>query len=285
MYGGWSLLQARAWRDIYILSIPSFQWILVNATGQNDENSKALGHAGMSCHLYRGRQMVTLGGSWNNGRDVANDLSCSSTYPSIRVLDTTDITWADQWTNTSRPYEVPQAVYQTIGGKFVSPYIPACESLLTLSSAKGGATMRQPSGGFNDSLAAVFSQTIPISSSTATGVPPSSSPTSNASSTRPIGAIVGGVIGGLAAIAAAIGAIFWLRAWRRRKAPEPVSWEKPELSGSTGVHQLEDQPGMYGHKGLGDPLQADLLQDRTSHEQRPTVVYELGAEHRPSQLP
>ncbi len=120
MYGGWTLFQARTWQDLYILSLPSFQWILVNSTGHSDDSLHAVGHAGMTCHLYEGRQMVTLGGTWNLERNPLNNVSCNSDYPSIRVLDTTDITWADRWSNTSKPYQVPQIVYQKIGGRYAS---------------------------------------------------------------------------------------------------------------------------------------------------------------------
>ncbi|KAI9860565.1 MAG: hypothetical protein M1830_006229, partial [Pleopsidium flavum] len=116
MYGGWTILQNRGWQDIYILSVPSFQWILVDATGQNQNGPEAIGHSDMSCHVYQGRQMIVLGGAWNRGSDEIKDVSCNAAYPSVRALDTTNITWALQWTHTSEPYQVPKAVYKRIGG-------------------------------------------------------------------------------------------------------------------------------------------------------------------------
>lgn len=69
--------------------------------------------------------MVSLGGRWNLESNPLNNVSCNSAYPSIRVLDTTDITWADHWSNTSGPYQVPEVVYQRIGGRYASYF---CDS-------------------------------------------------------------------------------------------------------------------------------------------------------------
>lgn len=100
------------------------------------------------------------------------------------------------------------------------------------TSDKGAATMKQPSGGFNESLAPVFSTVVPRY--TRNNLPRNT--TNPPASTSHTGAIAGGVIGGLAALALLLTAIlFYLRRLRKRRARQqggiPVipEWEKAEL--------------------------------------------------------
>jgi hypothetical protein len=118
LYGGWSLLDGRGWQDIYVLSVPSFQWILVNASGHADAKGQEIGHGNMRCHLHGERNMVVVGGTWNQANHEVNDVACNPSYPSVRALDTSSMTWYKTWPGASNAkYEVPQAVYNVIGGK------------------------------------------------------------------------------------------------------------------------------------------------------------------------
>lgn len=236
MYGGWSVTKGRTFQSIYILSVPSFQWIRVNGTGDDDDPASAVGHSHMTCHLYQERQMIVLGGRWMRGGNTLNEASCNVAYPSVRVLDTSDLLWNANWSGKARPYEVPQVVYTRIGGKYVLSRLRQYESWLMHNSATGGATARQPQGGFNDSLNLVFAQTVPSSAPVTSITPNANNGTTNttsaSSSSTPAGAIAGGVVGGVVAIAGAVALVFWLRRRQRRSRLEQLEdWQKPELAG------------------------------------------------------
>lgn len=121
MYGGHDLLANATYDDIYILSIPSFQWINVTNNAVNPE-SNLFSNGGRSehtCNLYADRYMVVLGGNVGIGSPPLNGKTCNCSYPAIRVLDTSNFTWMQQWSNTLEPYTVPKPVYSLIGGGYV----------------------------------------------------------------------------------------------------------------------------------------------------------------------
>lgn len=121
-YGGWSLLDQRAYEDVYILSIPSFHWI--NATGlaakTNAERDvdETTGREGASCHTYRG-QMVVLGGAIRQniaGKPVLQTGKCNGAFSPVRALELSTYSWLPAL-NTSGNYSVPPIIYNEIGGK------------------------------------------------------------------------------------------------------------------------------------------------------------------------
>ena len=136
MYGGWSLLDGRAFEDVYVLSIPSFRWIKVDdkATNKEVKLPGAVGRKGLTCHMRGDRQMLVLGGGVNLDKDQKNGLTCDTSYPAIGLLDSTTLAWMDHFNSVSEPYAVPQVVYNIIGGR--SAYQPPsldCTENLTLS--------------------------------------------------------------------------------------------------------------------------------------------------------
>lgn len=157
------------------------------------------------------------------------------------------------------------------------------ELSLTVDSATGGATMTRPQGGFNNSLDAVFSQTVPLSSTSPTGVLSSKDPPPSPNSSASVGAIVGGILGGVAAILIAIGLFFYLR---RRKAQQAAQSEKSELGPSN--ERTNDQ-GIYSKEYKHHPgrheVPGDFVQRDTAHPDVKPEVHELGPEHRVPQLP
>lgn len=113
------------------------------------------------------------------------------------------------------------------------------------TSEIGGATLKQPSGGFNESLASVFSTILPRY--THNNLPQNSKNPSAISSRT--GAIAGGVIGGLAVLALLLTAIlFYLRRVRKRRARQqgdiPVipAWEKAELPHDSRAKEYYEVP-------------------------------------------
>ncbi|KAL6707586.1 hypothetical protein ACN47E_003935 [Coniothyrium glycines] len=90
MYGGQNLQPAGGQTqkdDMWILSVPSFQWIEVDqGTGSAGKPPARAGH---QCHVWDG-QMVVLGGY------VGQELSCDS--PGIYVFNMSSLSWSNQFT-------------------------------------------------------------------------------------------------------------------------------------------------------------------------------------------
>jgi hypothetical protein len=87
MYGGQNLQPAGEQTqkdDMWILSVPSFQWIEVD-----QQNQVPYARAGHSCHVWDG-QMIVIGGY------IDPNLSCES--PGIYVFNMTSLGWSDQFT-------------------------------------------------------------------------------------------------------------------------------------------------------------------------------------------
>ncbi|KAI9730244.1 MAG: hypothetical protein M1834_006008 [Cirrosporium novae-zelandiae] len=232
IYGGWNLFDGTPNEDVYVLTIPSFQWIKISDSGNTETSiGSSIGRKDHLCHLYNERSMVVLGGNINSGSTALNSNSstaCNSSYPAIRVLDVTDFSWQSEWNPSPDAYEVPSAISVVIGG-----------------STSGGATMNEPTGGFNDSsLSTILSKTVSLYNGTSTTSSSSSSSSSSSTtssttskSSSHTGAIVGGVIGGLAIIAIIALGFFFLRRRSRRskqKATTNQQWTG-ELEGTQPV--------------------------------------------------
>ncbi|KAH7410252.1 hypothetical protein DE146DRAFT_604899 [Phaeosphaeria sp. MPI-PUGE-AT-0046c] len=87
MYGGQNLQPAAEQTqkdDMWILSVPSFNWIEVD-----QQNQVPYARAGHSCHIWDG-QMIVVGGY------IDPNLSCES--PGIYVFNMTSLGWSDQFT-------------------------------------------------------------------------------------------------------------------------------------------------------------------------------------------
>ena len=111
----------RCYEEVYVLSIPSFQWISISDHGNQEAFllQEDVGRMGHTCNLYGERQMVVLGGQLKSGSKVINDASCNTSWPALRVLDITTFTWQTQLNTTSSDYAVPDQVYSIIGGRSV----------------------------------------------------------------------------------------------------------------------------------------------------------------------
>ncbi|KAL9125788.1 MAG: hypothetical protein Q9217_005056 [Psora testacea] len=165
--------------DIWVLSIPSFIWTKIN-----QGSSPRYGH---TCHRVGTRTMITVGGASNMRYD---EQPCDWETKGVGVLDMSDVTWGSIFHAGAPPYAVPTRVAAAIGG-----------------SGSGGATVRQPVGGFTqEGLARMFnvSWTPPP--------PPPPAPHSSASGKRPTtAAIIGGIIGGAVSLGLSISLTFFYR--------------------------------------------------------------------------
>lgn len=136
---------------VWVLSIPSFQWILVN-NGTDEHRRQS--HV---CLAPNPTTMISIGGVTENGNYLLGETN-------IDVFDLNALTWTGRYeSNSTAAYEVPEMVTKQIGG-----------------NKTGGFTVPY---GLNDSLYAVFSQkyqgTItkptecPVANTTSPPLPPS----------------------------------------------------------------------------------------------------------------
>lgn len=89
--GGQNLIPAgdqTQFDDMWILSVPSFNWIKVDQSGQ----SVPYGRSGHTCNIWNG-QLVSVGGY------VGDQLSCES--PAIYVFDLSTLEWKQEFTALS----------------------------------------------------------------------------------------------------------------------------------------------------------------------------------------
>jgi len=119
MYGGWSLLEGTRTSQVYVLTIPSFRWILVSDEGNLDLLiDPDVGRSHMSCEIWNGTQMLVAGGHVSSGSVIYNNV-CNNTYLPFKVLDTSNYMWQTQFI-PNKTYTVPNVVYKVIGGGYVS---------------------------------------------------------------------------------------------------------------------------------------------------------------------
>lgn len=230
MYGGQSLQPAgnqEQYDDMWILSIPSFNWIKVEQ--DESKSSKPPARAGHSCHIWDA-QMIVVGGY------VGKEIGCDS--PGIYAFNLSSLGWSDQFTaltgekalkaynggdadegnplaqqanqrgfdhkaglEGSYGYKVPAKVQEVIGGK-----------------ETGGATLTAPvqtptEGPFKSGSPLTYTVTGP-DGAIITQIVGSSNSNDGSNRANKIGAIVGGVLAGVFFFVAAY---FAFCAWIYRK--------------------------------------------------------------------
>lgn len=130
-------------------------------------------------------------------------------------------------------------------------------------SGSGGATIKQPDGGFNDTaVASIFATTVARAASTASSTSSatsSSTGSSSSSGSSNTGGIVGGVVGGVAGLAL-IGLIGWLVLRRRKRNAgkgEIVSQTDEGAYGENHQMGTAAYQGGYGGDGYAQQQQTE----------------------------
>jgi len=202
MFGGVSPDYSSGYGDVWVLSIPSFRWFLVN-TGSPAESGTPRAYEAMTCDIVGGgRTMLVYGG--RNGSDYQRECFDQT---GIHVFDMTTLTWKEDYDPNSGEYEVPKEIYDVIGG---GPY--------------GGATLLPENSMANSEMEAKFRDIIGRTT------PIKSKPTKSRVSG---GAITGIVVGAFVGISLIISGILWLR--KRSKAGARGT----DLPGVTGTSPAE----------------------------------------------
>lgn len=121
LYGG-TLENETYYDDVWVLSVPSFQWINVNDINNRDriERGEKAGRKGHTCILWEDSQMIVLGGVYEvpaAAREIVDGKrACNTSYSPIRLLDTSTYSWKTEY-QPGNAYAVPAVVSNVIGGK------------------------------------------------------------------------------------------------------------------------------------------------------------------------
>ncbi|KAA8903846.1 hypothetical protein FN846DRAFT_47448 [Sphaerosporella brunnea] len=157
MHGGAFQL---TYADTYVLSVPAFQWVRI------DDGANQQPRTRHSCHMTKQKQMWVVGGkpqaqedphapNWTNGECFKN--------PLWNIFDVNTGEWQGNLvpiTDEAVDYKVPKAVTDVIGG-----------------NEAGGATMRQPKDGWEESILDELWKEAPLPNATTTSAAPSASAT------------------------------------------------------------------------------------------------------------
>ncbi|KAF2091345.1 hypothetical protein K490DRAFT_52570 [Saccharata proteae CBS 121410] len=267
IHGGWDQGNTVSRADVWVLSIPSFVWIKVNATDDPDLTSDPnSGRHRHKCHVYEDAQMLVLGGVVESNATARNDYCNSTDHPPVKVLDTSTYAWQTEF-QPNKSYTVPDIVTNVIGG-----------------NSSGNATLLHPLGGFNSTiLSTIFTHTVPRDNYTSpahvsptTSTTPTSTPSPSSSSSSNAGAIAGGIVGGIAGLAliAAALILYRRRSVRKKKAAAAAAAAgdddaTAELSPYSARHEVESSPASPRDGVLGPEPPRYELSDANK-------VYEMG---------
>lgn len=121
MHGGKNYeINPNAFEDVYILSVPAFRWI--NVTEQISSNAAPRPLSGSMFHRcvsWLDRTMVVLNAGKFDDDNAVSAANCDESQPPVKILDTSDLAWLQNYDPqvAQKPYTVPAAVYNIIGGK------------------------------------------------------------------------------------------------------------------------------------------------------------------------
>lgn len=212
--------------DVYILTIPSFQWLKLypSPSGNSDPKSNQQGgaypHHSLTCNIISQAQMLIIGGTF----PLSTDCDVPSQFGTHNLDLGEQNAKKEPWqlfNPNLTTYAVPDVVAKAVGG-----------------GKDGGATKREPEKGWtHPDLKVLLTREAKFAARTATRSVPSATSSSDASGggkTLSKGAIAGIAVGGAVAIVAAlVGACWFIRRHRQRRIRDQNSRrEKPLADGA-----------------------------------------------------
>ncbi|KAF2632023.1 hypothetical protein BU25DRAFT_454396 [Macroventuria anomochaeta] len=207
VYGGITSNE-KAVDELYILTLPSFQWTLAYPASVPNYFG---GKGWMSCDVIRESQMLVIGGQIPNASLTECDVpKIGGQHGLLLGQEATEqgVWWHAIQDNTTG-YRVPDKIVALVGG-----------------DTDGHATATAPAQGFAvRDLSVYFRTTASAAPRTASRAIPATSTANPTSQPKPksnTGAIAGGVVGGVVGLAAIVAIVFFcLRRRRRSKQAEP----------------------------------------------------------------
>ncbi|MCJ1469011.1 hypothetical protein MMC07_007643 [Pseudocyphellaria aurata] len=276
MYAGWggSLgVSAIPFDEIYILTLPAFNWIKVDYPPQHPRHA-------LTCNAVGGSQILTIGGLDTNSKHTIDTLVYISPFDTsadpfaqgLAIFDMTTLKFANQYTAKASPYvqsDLVRNYYETRPAtKFDSPGLAKLLDIThfsntTTSSATKSSSPPSPTDSSNTST-----PPGPTDSSNAS-TPPGPTDSSNASKGTPAGAIAGGIVGGVAVLALLGASIFFVRRKRRKsRESEPPSYEvsgeskrQQQQQGPQEMYQMPEEMGGIPVAELGAHSPVELMGD------------------------
>jgi hypothetical protein len=186
--------------NVYVLSLPAFEWFEAPAPNNTAEVSRAYHH----CQVIGNRQMLSIGGLVNNNFTFTDPF-----HNGLGIFDMVDLTWGNTYNVKAAAYTRPTPVSNYYNGSIKYPSWNAA------------------------ALSSVFASTATYSSAASTSSAPTVTPPAKKST--PTGAIAGGVVGGVVVLAVAAGLAFWyLRRRRQRYIPANVEDHQLEMENGQG---------------------------------------------------
>lgn len=222
VFGGWGNSFGESDGNVYVLSIPSFQWIRVN----EESNQRSRHH----CSLIGNNTMLVVGGitpSYNNPRpyDPSGCDMTSMFAQGLGIFSLNNHSWSTTYdpVGAAAPYQIHPNISAVIGG-----------------NATGGASLTTPPGGFSQKTLGVLLtgnpnvETLESSAGStprATTTPPRGK---KGLSIASIAGIVGSCVFGLLA-SMALGLLLY---FRRRQ--DSKRFQAAEMSGQIARFELSD---------------------------------------------
>ncbi|OAL30465.1 hypothetical protein AYO22_01663 [Fonsecaea multimorphosa] len=227
LYGGFGFGEnVTGFDDVYILTMPTFEWIKWYPTQPGPGSPHGL----TTCNVIERGQMIVMGGNFTN--TTACDVPAIQGQHNLNLgqYDSTDAMWYPYLPNLTE-YLVPPAILQVAGG-----------------TPEGGAINNAPATGWSDDRLSVYfgekavfasrtpTRTLPTATAT-----PTPTPTHTPSKKTDTGAIVGGAVGGAAGLVLAL-AMTWLCV-RRHKQKKNNTTTTDQAAGAVPPPAATSIPG------------------------------------------
>ncbi|KAH7342668.1 hypothetical protein BKA65DRAFT_295561 [Rhexocercosporidium sp. MPI-PUGE-AT-0058] len=238
MYAGWGGnlgSSALPYDEMYILTLPAFQWIKVPFAPAKPRH-------GLTCETVGRRQMLVIGGVdtlQNEPTTAARtlDLVTFSTKDpftqGLAIFDMTTLSWSSGYDAGAAAYEQSDPVKNYYASNSREPANWGSPTLKELFSVTH----------FTNATSTSTSTSGPSSSSSGSASPPSSSNT---------GAIAGGVVGGVLGLALIAGLIFFFMRRRKRTAAAELPSQSQSPNFPTGGAEMGQGDGAYQGEYRGD---------------------------------
>ena len=271
LYGGAGFPpNASGYDDVYVLSIPSFQWIKFtptdgNYTGQYPHNS-------LTCNMVSDAQMLIMGGTF----PLSEDCDAPNQWGTHGLDTTNDETPWQLYMPNLTTYSVPDLVVSAVGG-----------------SAGGGATKTAPANGWaNHDLEVLMTRKASVATRTPTRAIPNPTGSGGSGPHLSTGAIAGiAAGGGVALVLVLVGCCCFVRSHRRRELERRRTQPGGPLPPGSSHHWSPQSPN-FAHSGpfhgspfthhhhpsafiTGSPIELSASPDARTWRAPDGVTYEL----------